>query len=155
FEAALDDQELFDTLAREQSLRDLLRDPAAKAQLLTALDTPKSGWFTWWRPAAAVATMAAAAVLVAVRTKAPAPTHCAIVTSEPSSEIGPRMNEQSPLVSPTPGSQPKFNTVILDEPKKKAAAATRAPLEREKAQSLRMESAPPAPAIENKIGAGA
>ena len=38
FEAALDDQELFDALAKEQSLRDLLGDPAARAQLLAALD---------------------------------------------------------------------------------------------------------------------
>ena len=44
FEAALEDQELFDALAREQSLRDLLRDPAAKAQLLAALDDEPITW---------------------------------------------------------------------------------------------------------------
>ena len=38
FEAALEDQELFDALAKEQPLRDLLEDPAARAQLLAALD---------------------------------------------------------------------------------------------------------------------
>jgi hypothetical protein len=38
FEAALDDQELFDALAKEQPLRDLLEDPAARAHLLAALD---------------------------------------------------------------------------------------------------------------------
>src|ERR1019366_6497011 len=43
FAAALEDQELFDALAREQSLRDLLRDPAARAQLLAALDAPFGG----------------------------------------------------------------------------------------------------------------
>ena len=72
FAAALEDQELFDALAREQSLRDLLRDPAAKAQALAALDQPKQGWLTrWWRPAALAAASVAVAglVFIAVRPK--------------------------------------------------------------------------------------
>jgi len=40
FAAALEDQELFDALGREQAMRDLLRDPSAKAELLAALDAP-------------------------------------------------------------------------------------------------------------------
>ena len=44
FEAALDDQELFDALAKEQPLRDLLEDPAARAQLLAALDHGPLPW---------------------------------------------------------------------------------------------------------------
>jgi hypothetical protein len=68
FAAALDDQELFDTLAREQSLRDLLRDPAAKAELLTALDRASSRRWAWWPGAVAAAMAVAAAVtVVAVR----------------------------------------------------------------------------------------
>src|ERR1035438_4171531 len=79
FEAALNDQELFDALAREQSLRDLLRDPAAKAQILAALDERPSRWYQgwgWWRPAAAIvamAGMAAVAVVVFRRPQAPQP----------------------------------------------------------------------------------
>jgi hypothetical protein len=64
FAAALDDQELFDELAREQSLRDLLRDPAARAELLDALDTRASRVADFWlwlrRPV--VAGLAAAGV---------------------------------------------------------------------------------------------
>jgi hypothetical protein len=45
FAAALDDQELFDQLAREQALRDLLRDPVAKAQVLAALDEVPLRWY--------------------------------------------------------------------------------------------------------------
>ncbi|HEY2014163.1 MAG TPA: hypothetical protein VGH38_11725 [Bryobacteraceae bacterium] len=72
FEAALDDQELFDALAREQSLRDLLRDPAAKAHLLAVLDERPSLWHQllgWWRPAVAVVAMAglATVAILAVR----------------------------------------------------------------------------------------
>ena len=51
FAAALDDQELFDALAREQSLREVLRDPAVKAELLAALDERPRRWWKW-RPAA-------------------------------------------------------------------------------------------------------
>jgi hypothetical protein len=45
FEAALDDQELFDALAQEQPLRDLLDDPASRAHLLAALDDNPLPWF--------------------------------------------------------------------------------------------------------------
>lgn len=79
FAAALDDQELFDALAREQSLRDLLRDPAAKAQVLLALDTASPRWYKtrWWLPAAAAVAMAGIGLLAVVVTRrqahAPAP----------------------------------------------------------------------------------
>jgi hypothetical protein len=69
FEAALHDQALFDALAREQSLRDLVRDPAAKAQLLAALDEPRPSWLRHlfgWRPAAAMLATAALAVVAAI-----------------------------------------------------------------------------------------
>ncbi len=72
FAAALEDQELFDALAREESLRDLLRDPAARAELLSALDTPASrpgGLWQWLRSplVAGLATAGVAAIaLVAV-----------------------------------------------------------------------------------------
>ncbi len=52
FAAALEDQELFDALGREQALRDLLRDPVAKAQVLAALDAPvaeRAGFWSWLR----------------------------------------------------------------------------------------------------------
>lgn len=77
FAAALDDQELFDALAREQSLRDLLRDPAAKARVLMALDTAAPRWYRrrWWLPAAAAVAMAGVGVMavVVMRRQAPAP----------------------------------------------------------------------------------
>jgi hypothetical protein len=52
FAAALEDQEIFDALGREQALRDLLREPSAKAQLLAALEAPaaeRSGFWSWMR----------------------------------------------------------------------------------------------------------
>ncbi len=65
FEAALDDQDLFDALAREQPLRDLLRDPASRARLLAALDARPVRWyerFAGWKPALTAAGLAAVAV---------------------------------------------------------------------------------------------
>ena len=85
YAAALEDQELFDALAREQSLRDLLRDPATTAEVLAALDEPKPGWFArWWRPAALAAVPVAAALVVfLVVPPRPQPTHVAVVREQP------------------------------------------------------------------------
>jgi hypothetical protein len=70
FEAALDDQELFDALAREQALRDLLRDPSTRAQLLASLDERPLRWYErlvqGWRPLAAVAVMAGVGAIAVV-----------------------------------------------------------------------------------------
>ena len=70
FAAALEDQALFDELAREQALRDVLSEPAARAQLLAALeDPPRRRWrFGNWmlRPAALTAAAACLLVLGAV-----------------------------------------------------------------------------------------
>ena len=63
FAAALEDQQLFDALAREQSLRDLLRDPAARATLLTALDEQPLPWYRRWSKPL---VLAAAAALLAI-----------------------------------------------------------------------------------------
>ncbi len=61
FEAALDDQELFNALANEQALRELLEDPAARRQLIAALG-PARAWPWLWRPV----TLAAAGGLAAL-----------------------------------------------------------------------------------------
>jgi hypothetical protein len=92
FAAALSDQELFDALAREQSLRDLLRDPAARAHLLAALeDAPEPGWSALWarwrRPLAIAVTVAGVAgmgVFLARRNmQAPRPVTVALMKPPP------------------------------------------------------------------------
>jgi hypothetical protein len=105
FEAALDDQELFDALAREQALRDLLRDPAARDRLLAALDGARSRWWggalwgalwaRWWRPVAVAAAMAGVAAfgvfLARQNVRAPQPMTVAQVRPPaiPPAELGP------------------------------------------------------------------
>ncbi len=69
--AALDDQELFDALVEDEGLRELLQDPAARQEVLAALEQP-TGWArvrAWFeRPAtlldlAAIGGLAIAAVV--------------------------------------------------------------------------------------------
>jgi len=84
FAAALDDQELFDALAREQSLRDLLRDPAAKARVLMALDTAAPRWYRrrWWLPAAAAVAMAGVGLMAVVVMRRQAHAPAAVIVAE-------------------------------------------------------------------------
>jgi len=84
FAAALDDQELFDALAREQSLRDLLRDPAAKARVLMALDTAAPRWYKkrWWLPAAAAVAMAGVGLMAVVVMRRQAHAPAAVIVAE-------------------------------------------------------------------------
>jgi hypothetical protein len=85
FEAAVDDQELFDALQKEQALRDLLDDPVSRVQIRQALDKPAPApwWSRWWTWTAAASAVAAVVLIVAVtRTTAPTPIrHSAAVTS--------------------------------------------------------------------------
>jgi len=61
FAAALGDQELFDALAKEQALREVLHDPAARQQLLVAL-RPSRIWLR--RPAVLAMAGCAAGILI-------------------------------------------------------------------------------------------
>jgi hypothetical protein len=65
FEAALEDQELFDALAKEQALREVLHDPLARQQLIAALGPAREPW-RWLRWRAAMSMAAGVAVLLMV-----------------------------------------------------------------------------------------
>ena len=73
FDAALEDQELFDQLAHEQALKEMLEEPGAKQRLISALGpeqpsrvAPKNRWP--WAIAAATACLAVVIGLVMLRT---------------------------------------------------------------------------------------
>ncbi len=78
FEAALEDQELFDALHGEQALKDLLADPISRDQIRQALEKagpakPEPAWWSrWWAWTGAAGAVAAAVLIVAVtRSHAP------------------------------------------------------------------------------------
>ena len=66
YAAALEDQVLFEALAHEDALRDVLAMPGAKARVIEGLKPKRSRWFVWAGGLAAAATTAI--VFVFVRT---------------------------------------------------------------------------------------
>jgi hypothetical protein len=102
FAAALEDQQLFESLAAEEPLRELLQDPAAKAQLLAALDDRPAPWYRrLMRPAfgiAAGAAMVLLAVFVRHEPPKPEPVIVAETRHEPVRSFQPPLPvEKSPL----------------------------------------------------------
>lgn len=65
FDAALDDQDLFDELAAEQALKELIESPGARTRLQAALE-PKAKARVWW-PWAVAFVAAATVVFLVVR----------------------------------------------------------------------------------------
>jgi len=105
FEGALEDQDLFDELAREQALKELLDQPGAKERLLAALGAGKPGIAWWKRPviwslAGAAVAIVAAVTWTVTRTPTPAPVAVARI-SEPSPVL------VSPPAAATPAPAPK------------------------------------------------
>ena len=67
FVAALEDQELFDALMREEPLREVLQDPVAKNHLRAVLTVPvRTPWHHRWLRPAVLAAMAAGIVGIGV-----------------------------------------------------------------------------------------
>ena len=116
FEAALEDQELFDELQREQALKELLEDPVSRAEIRHAvaetLPQPSTPWFRrpWiW---AVGASMAAAAVTIAVlapwRAVTPQPPRQTTARMEaPAPALTPRVEPPPPSTMPVRSVEPK------------------------------------------------
>src|SRR5260370_29531230 len=72
FEAALDNQELFNAMQEEQALKDLLSDPISREQVRQALATPAPAkqaadwWSPWWLWGSAASAVVAAILIVTV-----------------------------------------------------------------------------------------
>ncbi|HEV3333144.1 MAG TPA: hypothetical protein VG096_19290 [Bryobacteraceae bacterium] len=143
FEAALDDQQLFESLAAEEPLREMLHDPAAKAQLLAALDERPAPWYrrlAW--PAFGVAA-GAAMVLMAVLGQHERPKPEPVIVAETRRE--PVRSFQPPLpVEKSPvGTVLQSKPVVLPPPPALPAAAPAPP---PASLDAIAPAAPPAPA---------
>lgn len=95
FEAALEDQELFDELAGEQVLKEILDEPGARQRLLAALEPP--GHRAWlWGWAGAAATLAIVVGVVVFNRTPPPPQQIAQVTKSPEPVATPATPIQTP-----------------------------------------------------------
>lgn len=102
FEAALEDQELFDELAGEQVLKEVLDEPGARQRLLVALENGPQRAAWWMRPwpwAAAIVTLAVVlGIMIFTRTPPP----------EPPQQIAQVMKSPEPVNAPAapPAAEP-------------------------------------------------
>ncbi len=126
FQAALEDQDLFDGLMREQPLREALEDPAARAELARVLETRRSR--RWWAVAAAAAAVACTATaLLVVRHSASAPPPPIAAQIRPPAPPPDALLRQAvatpeprpPMAFPRPAAVPENYTLF---PRRRAAA---------------------------------
>jgi cytoskeletal protein RodZ len=97
FDAALDDQELFDELAREQGVRQLLAEPGARERLERALEPPKRS-AAWFAAAAVSGLVAAGAVIFVMMRPVPKPPPQIVAVANPA--------PQAPVAAPVRVSEP-------------------------------------------------
>ena len=125
FAAGLEDQEVFDALVREQPLRELLDDPAARAHLLASLDVARVPWYRrrlWLAPTLAAAACAMVAVGAwqmrrANREAAKPPILTAMQreTPPPLPAVAPLREEPAKQVAPVPAGKPPAARRIIAE----------------------------------------
>ena len=112
FEAAIEDQELFDELAGEQVLKEVLDEPGARQRLLAALEPPRKHRVWLWVSAAGTLAIAVViGIVVTQRTQAP-PQQIAQVLKSPepvNAPAAPPLAEPPPVrqkVAPRPPAPP-------------------------------------------------
>ena len=119
FDAALDDQDLFEELAREDEMRELLAGPGVRDRLIRALEPPKRR-APWVLALAPVAVLSALLMVILMR-PGPKPQQVAVATTP-----------VSPVVSaPMP--------IAVSEPQPSGVPA---PVKRKAIDKLRLEPAP-------------
>jgi hypothetical protein len=141
FEAALDDQELFDALQQEEALKELLADPVSRNQVQQALaQAPASGatgaawWSRGWVWGGVAGAVAAAVMIVAVIRSNEPPQEMARVQSAP------QMSAQD-SVSAIPAPAEPRSKQMEPAPRKALRAASAVPPPAAPA----LAAAPPAP----------
>lgn len=128
FEAALEDQELFNALQNEEALRDLLADPVSREQIRQALKpTPRRTlWMQpWLIGTASVAVAAVIAIAVVTRHREPTatsvPTQIAQSLAEPKLEA-PKQEAPQPAPAPAvPAPERKRAARLVERPAALAA----------------------------------
>ncbi len=103
FDAALDDQDVFNEIAQEQDVKQLLAEPGARERLIHALEPPrKTAWIF------GVAATAALTVLIAVVLLRPAPKPPQVAAVKPA--------PQAAQLAPSPEAASSTPTPLADKP---------------------------------------
>ena len=143
FTAALSDQDLFDAIAGEQPLRELLDDPAVRQRLLRSLGPkrePVFGGLSIWKRKSAwlLAGSFVAAALVVVIVSRPRPTSLSSTTWQPKyAQLAQNVPAAPPASSPAPQIERKR--------KEKPGAAAPKRMAKREAVMARNEQPTPAP----------
>jgi hypothetical protein len=145
FQAALEDQALFDELAGEQVLKEVLEEPGARQRLLAALEPPRDRVWLWAGAAAAATVAIVVGFVVSQRTpqppqqiaqvvKSPEPVAPPAAAPAPTPAPAPRRRNVAPAPPPAPSPEPpaelkkEEDAAVADrlqEAKPKAPAAAR------------------------------
>ena len=156
FTAALNDQELFDQLAREQDLKQLLDEPGVRDRMIRALEPPRRKT-AWIFGVAATAALSAALMVILLRPTPKPPPQLADAKIPASTEVAQPESAPPPVATPTPAAAPapvREETRRAEAPVPKTVtpvsqASTDAPLrdavKKEKDQPA--PAAPPVPAL--------
>ena len=130
FAAAIEDQELFDALAHEDSIRDALLLPGARERVIAGLKPKRNRWFAW---AGGLAVAAAAAVVFVVVRPQTQP-----VTVPPSPEVqSPQVKTSAPMEAEVRNEEPTL-------PKQAKAKQPEAPRQMQSLQKAPPVAATPA-----------
>jgi len=110
FNAALEDQELFDELAREDEVKQLLAEPGARERLIHALEPPKPRPVWLW-VAAASGVAAAVVAVVLLRPVPESEQQIAAVTPHANAPAGPTVDRAVTPPTGAPASPPPARAV--------------------------------------------
>lgn len=137
FEAALEDQELFDEFAGEQVLKEVLDEPGARQRLIAALEPPRKRRVWLWVTAAATVAIAVVMGIVVSQRTPPPPQQIAQVTKSPepaNAPAAPPLAEPPPVrqkIAPAPPAPPP----VLKKEDNAALAEQTDPLQQAKPQA--------------------
>lgn len=138
FEAALEDQELFDELSGEQVLKEVLDEPGTRPRLIAALEPPPHRTWLWAIAAAALAIVAALTVVserkpppqqIAQVMRAPEPTTAPVapLPPPPAREAVPLKRKVAPAPAPEPPAELKKEEALADQLQQAKPQADAAP----------------------------
>jgi hypothetical protein len=148
FEAALDDQELYDELAQEQEMKQLLDQPGARDRMIRALEPPPKRRSFWIWALVPVTVLSAFAIVYVMRPAKQAPVEVAMQKAPAAApvqavSIEPATKEAAP--SQAVPSQPATSQPATREAAADQAVASTDAVEKDSKPSAPAAAAPPSP----------